>query len=404
MNDIHNKGKISNGFITGITEDHLGFIWIATIWGLNRYNPVNGDVITIYSKYSESILCKIALQNPTVIPANFSVKFKKIKNERGYFLRSDIYGMCYNEYGFVKAIEIIDFISKKAANTQVDCIIDNKIRALESDEKGNVWIGYEYGGISKIDCQSLKFTHFLSDVSRTVKKNNVFCLLPLKDKVYIGNQNGELEIVDIYSGKYSRVLSEIGNINQIKKFNDTSIWIASQNNVLVLSTKNNRVKAFSDLFPAYKSVAVQGVMSLLTDNQENKWIGTLNKGFILINQHKGFHVYNNTNALVDNEVRSIYMDSFDRLWVSYLNPMVEVFDHHFNKIKTLGKAKNDDFKGSVIFNFFENERGTMYIAGLETGLQEYSIDKNVFAHQKLVMDGPTQIPLNNLTKIVKSTN
>ena len=402
MNDVYNKGKLTNGFITGIAEDKLGFIWISTIWGLNRYNPSNGSIVNFYSKYFEAILIKIAQANKTVVPLNFIVKLKRIKNERGLYLKSDVYAMCYSEYGFAKAIELIDFFTKNSASTQNESILDNKLRAVESDEQGNIWLGYEYGGISKIDCRTLKFTHYLSGIDRSVKQNNVFCLLPFRNKVYVGNQSGELEVVDIRTGKYTIVMANVGNISQIKKFDSTSVWIAAHQNITVLNTSNNKVKNFSDLFPEYKNIATFGGASLLTDSQGNKWVGTYNKGFFLMNQPKGFHMLNKLNAIADNEVRPIFVDSKDRIWIGYLNPLVEIFDANFNKIKTLTKSNNAGLRGTEIFQFRENEQHKMNISGLESGLQEYDIEKNQFEHQVVVMDGSKAIPLNNLTKIVKS--
>ncbi|GLR19197.1 hybrid sensor histidine kinase/response regulator transcription factor [Portibacter lacus] len=109
------------------------------------------------------------------------------------------------------------------------------------------------------------------------------------------------------------------------------------------------------------------ITDLVLDEQKNNlWIGT-RKGLTLFktDTHK-FTTYlpeeNNPNSLPEEEIRSIYVDKFERIWVGTKRMGVHLFHMNENRFE---KVKIEGF--NYIKSIFEDKKGNIWIGSYDTG-------------------------------------
>lgn len=403
INDVYNKGVLTNGFITGIIEDEQGYIWIATISGLNRYNPTNGNVQKFYSSYADSLVLQLPIIYKSEFPADFIDMVKKVRKEGNTILKTDLFDLCLNTYGFNKAIELSNLIVKYLSGTLSKSLLDNKLRAITTTKDGSIILGYEYGGISKLNTQTCEFTHYIyqSKSNTRPKDRNIFSIYVSGNEVYAGNNDGTVDIINLKTKIFSPVsgLPDMGHISQINEFEPGLIFIGGYNNIVIFNTKDKSVVDFADFYPNHKSISTLGITSFITDNQRNRWVGTFNNGVFLISRPNVFKVIGKEHNIVNDIITSIYIDKNKNFWIGYLKSGISLFDKNFKKIKSFEHLPQ--FKGNESFTFFQDNVQAIYTLSNKSGLMEYKFGSGTFSTIRNVKSGKIDIPLDNIRKIVK---
>jgi signal transduction histidine kinase/ligand-binding sensor domain-containing protein/DNA-binding response OmpR family regulator len=116
-----------------------------------------------------------------------------------------------------------------------------------------------------------------------------------------------------------------------------------------------------------KGVNIDDVTALELDESTNKlWIGTRNGLTVLKLDTHVFKTYlpeeNNTNSLPDQEIRSVYVDKFKRVWVGTKDTGLYLFypdEERFEKVVIEG------FK--YVKEIFEDKKGNIWIGSYDSG-------------------------------------
>lgn len=161
-------------------------------------------------------------------------------------------------------------------------------------------------------------------------------------------------------------------IYQTVKDKNGFIWIATSDGLVRFDGTNQRVFKHD---PAYKrTISGNKVRSLLYDNQDRLWVGTVGNGLNIYNheadyfQHFSFDK-NNPNSLSNNDVLCIFQDSQDRIWVgteqgiNLFNPRDSSFRrflHDANNPRSVG--------ANAIIKIFEDSQGRIWLGTWDGGL------------------------------------
>lgn len=235
-------------------------------------------------------------------------------------------------------------------------------RIVKTDSQGRVWIGTRDGlsyydeekdkfrnffyekkgkklqinGIAEISPEQLlistqegltmfdiKESRFVDDsFSTAMHKIVASALYRQGDIIYIGTPVDGLYSYSIPQKKLERITPITGTkqIQAILQQSPTRIWIATEGaGLLLFNPKTQEVKAYHHSSSNPKSISSNYIRSLALDSQNRLWIGTFNDLNIYHEGNDSFVSYSSSpvesGSLSQRSVRSIFMDSQGGMWL-----------------------------------------------------------------------------------------
>ena len=173
------KDGLASNLVEQITVDKLGFVWIATSRGVNKFDGVN----FIHYRSDDN--------DPNSL-SNDYVRCLFVDNDNNIWFGTKGGGLNYFNRNTGK------FIHYTYDENDDSSISNNEILNIFRDSKNRLWIGTE-GGLNLFDDTTQKFTRFISDSSDpyTIPQNAVLRIFEDKDQnIWIGSWNGGLTFVE----------------------------------------------------------------------------------------------------------------------------------------------------------------------------------------------------------------
>ena len=224
---------------------------------------------------------------------------------------------------------------------------------LTHDKYGYVWIATELG-LNRFASNSFK-QYYKSEKQdgRSVNSNEINTLYAEEDQLYIGTRASGLNVLDLETGIFSYYQHDDKDLNSIAT-NDITDIIKAKGGKVWLATYHRGVQRFDPATKKFErfdvsnipGLAGSSVWSLAEDRYGLLYIGHVNKGVSIFNpKTRQVTILNShtTNGLLpDDEVRSIYCDSKNNIWMgtrkglSVYNPALKTI----RKISLALRAKN----------------------------------------------------------------
>lgn len=386
--------SISNNWIYAIAEDSAGNIWVGTKGGLNQYLRNENRFRRIayqtgfafdVTQYTYDILC---LRNGNVVintPPLVSV-FDQASKSFSHF-RSKL------EYdGAVK---------------------DVKIPILE-DVDGKIWIG-STRGLSAFSLPAKVYSYFTfrNKNGELIKEPNVTALYKdRKGKLWAGTTSGlfnfNLATNQFEEAQFDRSPSEKFSfenccIRSIAEDKSGNLIVGTEGNGLyVLSLNLQDYVAVQHYTSENSDIGHNIVQSLIIDQSENLWIGTLQGISKTDLKKKKFNLYRRSNSpnslnLLGNVIASLYKDDDGILWVGNwgqgLNRVNRETGHveHFSTHQTGNHKLSNDF----VHVIFKDSDHRIWL-GTRDGISIYDKPGNRFVPWVQYFKNPGLPALNNV--------
>jgi len=314
-----NEG-LSNSLINEVYQDHLGFIWVATEDGLNRFDGIQ------FKPFSD---------DKNGLKANFLTSI--YEDSRGTLWVGLINGLQVYKHDIESFNEIEIFINNKQVHPYISGIAEA--------ENGDIWITTSRYGILKIDHET-KRPRYSTRLNKELSSFYLECIHIDRDGlIWIGSDNNGLNTYDPQSGEIN-TFSESkdapfyipGNdITDIVEDKSGNIYIASLKGGLVKYNKHS--KTLSRIISSIKNEKHLPVKSLLFDSKMRLWVGTDGKGLLRLNNQTGLlEPMNPGSSSFDfsrSKIHSIIEDNVGNIWLGifqkglYLFPeSPEMFNHY----------------------------------------------------------------------------
>ena len=369
--NIGTEQGLSQSTVTCILQDRIGFLWVGTLGGLNKYD---GYTFTKYKHEPHDInslndngiraMQEDLSGNLWILTEDGSLN--KYVREKNIFYRLKVHTKAH------------------ADNIQVTSIFENRSNTL--------WLGTKSRGLMKIKENSAPSSDKTSHLS-LIKQYNPIGLNnnsirtiyeDHKGNLWLGTENGlflfnsETETFRHFQQDPRNPDSLNGNIvYSIVEDNHRFLWIATDYglNRLVEINANKGNTLFEHFKPSDQSLqdlSNYAAYIIREDSYGNLWIGTYGGGLLKYDpKRETFYHYvhnpNNPASLSNNIVLSIIEDRSGLLWIGTLAgglnkllPTSIKFQHYKNN-PDISLNQNHDF----IFSFCEDRYGTMWIGTLE---------------------------------------
>ncbi|MGJ1434462.1 two-component regulator propeller domain-containing protein [Sphingobacterium siyangense] len=373
---------LSQSTVFAITQDTLGFIWVGTQDGLNRYD---GKTFTIYKPSKDN---KSSISSYYV----FSIFVDKDGNlwagGNGGLSLYNANTDSFKNYA----------LHPKPGEWYVTNIIQ--------DQQGGIWASTNTGEIYRYDLKNDTFRELKSNVAVYGAKG-IYSIASLGKELLLGTENG-LFIYEIKSGRTRSLSNPFGNIWVNYFYRDGPfLWIGTEGKGLLrLDTRNHQFINYLRIPMNGRSIADNNIRGITKDASGKLWIGTFGGLSIFDGVGNFENYYHHTNApmtLSQNSVRCIFRDRQGGMWLGTYYGGLNYFhnDHiNFNLLsQNTGTAMLNDKVVNVIK---EDNNGNFWIGTNDKGVDYWQPKRNTIRHFAYQETGGS-ISSNNIKAIAFGT-
>lgn len=256
------------------------------------------------------------------------------------------------------------------------------IQQVMSDGDGNLWIGFENGGLDILNIAKEQFSHLSHDPSNPsgLKSNSIWALMKDSNgRIWVGSYNKGIDLYDPYFKSFSTIIDKKGDLNNsvINSFAEDSkgnIWIGSDGYGIDYYDRKAKTLTHYEHIPGKRnSLANNSVLKLTVDKRDNLLIGYWAGGVSYFNtRSKRFthHVNqpDNPSKLINNNVFDIKPDptSSGKFWVGTWGNGIQLFDPQTGTFSSpeLGGIMNFNINMMNIRTIEPDDSGNLWLGTL----------------------------------------
>jgi signal transduction histidine kinase/ligand-binding sensor domain-containing protein len=293
------KDGLSQSSVLSILQDKSGFIWMGTSDGLNRYDGTK--FLNFMAAYGSS---------------------KTIKGGPIFAMAEDNNGLIYvGSYG--EGLSVFDpvkatFTHFSSADTIAGRALPNDfVLCLKKHPDGSIWMGTR-AGVSRIDPQTFRFTHFLAADKKFPAYSVIDLLFDAQGTVWAAT----------YGGGLCRMKKDAGRFDQFEnvlpegdRYNNNIIQRIAQNpkGGLLLATDGGAFGFDTQSCKYERFMAIDGkVNTIFVDSRHNIWIGGQDRPLQVIDSNgkmvSGMASQSLREAMPETYIETIYEDRSGGIW------------------------------------------------------------------------------------------
>lgn len=390
------NNELSSSLINQIFQDKRGFIWIATEYGLNRfdglrfsnYKHVSGDSTSIKNNYVRTLF-EDSRQNLLVGCIDGLMKydsetdtFREIPMIRaGKRVFPHITQMQKLHNGEIWVVTtgqgIFRLDEEKQQAESIDAIMRqvnyNFQSNLYEDSHYNIWIGTEGHGLICYlpDTQEVRVFRY-----PVINDNYVSAIGEDKyGNLFIGTQKHGLSRYEREQNRFVPVPYMGGE--------ELSIYcLTLVDDRLLIGTDGQGLKTYNRMTGKIEDYSINSapldfsegkIHTIMEDRDKNLWVGLFQKGIVLMpKQENPFEYYGNKsihyNPIGQGCVMSIYQDSNRHLWVGADNEGIFELDAEGKRLRHYQPGNDPRSMANTIMCMYEDTNGDFWLGTYTRGL------------------------------------
>lgn len=350
---------LSSAWVTSITQDSHGFLWIGTFEGLNRYDGYQFRVF------------KSNPQDSTTFQKDFiGAVCEDARGTLWVGTSSGLYRYDHRRLAFTRYPRIRDGIELPE---------ENKIRSIVPDTLGRLWLGTEGGGVACFDPDVGTFRAFRHETSDplSLSHDSVEALLmDSRGSLWIATWRG-LDKLDPITGALTRVSETMkgpdagafSNIHAMVEARDGTFWLGTWNFGLVrFNPRTGATARFTTRGITPGRTSPIWVTSLWEDRDGCLFAGTEHEGLLVFNPTKQTfqqHIYDHRDpgSLSSRSVASITCDRSGIVWVGTYDGGLNKFDSKKRKFEHYTfRFEGEQYQNhNDIWSIHEDSQGILWV-------------------------------------------
>ena len=359
---------LSQEAVRAIYQDNLGYIWLGTEEGLNRFDGKSFQQFRHQSSNQKSISSDLVYAIASTEENTLWIGTKGRNGGLNKYQYSD------NSFTHFQAGEKADSLS------------GNNITALFVDSKNQLWIGTENHGLNLLlsDKDTGSFKRF--NVQMGLSSNKVRAIA--EDgygNIWVGTDDAGVNVIEPQSFGIKQYKKDSENDNSIP--DDAIRTIVSDNlGNIYLGTAQSGLSYFNineNSFTHYQhnandltSISNNKVLSIFQDSDMNIWVGT-DEGLNLFKEGKFkryFHQNSDYHSLSNNRILSIFQDDGDIVWVGTYSGLNKWNPKRarFNHVRYQSNNEKEQIPRNIITHFSEGDNQNILISTYGGGALMYN--------------------------------
>ncbi len=355
------KGLSQNSILC-LVQDHMGFLWIGTWDGLNRFD---GYEFIVYKP-------------------GISSNFSNISNETVNELFVDSGGDIWVGTDF--GLNVFDpaemnfevFFQDTAGGTEYG---DNRILAVSEGKKGQIWVGTS-NGLYVFD-RSAKEFHLISFPTERLTRRQPYVVKlfhsrnPSNTNMWVGTYCGlyrfnisTLSYTDFSRKKVSLMPSD--TVNAIYEDSRGILWAGTPSGIYCYNTVTETDYIYNT---RNSNLPSDEILSFMEDAEGRLWVGTLGGGIAVFDYAKGvFEPFGNPDELyggmTNNYIYSMLQTKNGSIWLGTIRGLNKFTPGKFRFTHISAASGKPMLNSNMVWSFLEIDTNTVWI-GTENGINVY---------------------------------
>ena len=317
------ESNLPHPTINAISQDSLGYIWIATQGGLVRYDGIHAKTYT-----------------------NNKNEPNSIGNNWIYAIFTDSSGRLWftSDGGIHLYIPEQDNFLNFKDSLKYPEVTGKSYQAVIEDKVGNIWFASRYAGLTKYDIRSSTFTNY-DTLNSDLSSNHLTDIqLDHSGKIWVATKDSQLNIYDPITDSFTQLQDNQFNysaspIKTLFVDNTNMLWAGSEGmGLYVIDTVTHSIlRNFSIDKNNANSICDNNINDIIQDSKHRIWIATSN-GLCMYNKDASNFVryrknLSNVKSLINNRATSLFEDDGGVIWIgtqdgiSYWNGSLNYFTH-----------------------------------------------------------------------------
>lgn len=368
---LNSQHGLSQNTANAIVQDRLGYIWIGTEDGLNRYNGHELNVFRYQPNNPNS------LRNNTVESLFFDSQQRLWIGTNGGLSRLEQDGKTMTHF-------VHDPQNPKSLSA-------NKVWVTYEDKNGGIWVGTDKGGLNYLDEKRNEFKRFEFPDLKPEEGRGINVRALQQDRagrLWIGTNRGlfYLEhgaVMPVFASLASSEFKLPANPSIMALALDSQghLWIGLHDHGLVRShVRDGILQYFYHQPEDPRTLIANGIRSLLFDGEGRLWVGTRTRGISLMDMETASfqhfqHAVFRPKSIGHDRIQCLMVDRSGVLWIGTNGGGVNrlaLKNLHFNHYLHSSADDGDSEKSrSFVKALFEDQYGILWVGSLRGGLIEF---------------------------------
>ncbi|MEP6947698.1 MAG: two-component regulator propeller domain-containing protein [Ginsengibacter sp.] len=397
----HSHCSLYSNNVTTIIRDQKDFIWIAYSDGMIEKMDAADD----------KIVSRVNLLHQISNGQNLDYRlFADADNDIWIYSVNVAKGIYY----YKPSSNSILPVNKDSREIRLN---NNIITGIVQDDKGNIWIATDHGGINVIDKQNFSIHYITNNENdnKSISQNSLTTLYKDNDGIiWMGTFKKGINYFHESTLKFPLYTHLSGNrgsltYNDVNKFAEDqkgNLWIGTNGGGLIYFNRaTGNFKQYLHDTSDKNSLTNNVIVSLWMDHEQKLWIGTYYGGMDCYDGKKFIHYKHDDkdlSSLADDRVWEIFEDSQDRLWIGTLSEGLELFDRKNNKFIHHKVGTGNTIRCNYISAIIEDTNGNIWI-GTAFGIDILDKSTGLFRHFEHIENDKTSLSHNNVIDILQDS-
>ncbi len=350
------KHGLANNWISAITEDVTGNIWVG------HWDQFEGGGVT---RIDNSGNLKV-----------FNTK-NGLHDNKIWCIAADkegniLIGTTEHGMDIFKGEHFITY-------TTQDGLINNQVSAITQDVNNRIWFG-TYGGITVFNPRQKTFDYFtqqnnhISNMIRFLKRDadgNIWIGTSDQGVIKYHSKRNSFEYMSLINSNFPRAGGiYINDVYALETDLDNAVWVGTFDGLLRYDNSQGTIKTFTQI----NGLPGNTISSLYADSKNNLWIGVKNKGLTLSTPQGFSRIY----AVKDVTPTCLTEDRNGRLWIGTdANGVLSLKDTAVERFTT-----HEGLLSNLINFIITDDNNNIYV-GTNNGLNKIIPGENkIFVYTK----------------------
>lgn len=408
QNYLYRQSKLSSNLITKITQDSVGYIWIGTENGLNKFDGWNythyfrndEDSMSLSGNYIETFLTDsdetlwIGCNRGLHIYSTYEDNFHKIKFPNNIHPSiKDIIQLRNKEIWVVTAGYGIFSIDKENLTAtsihRINNLLDQPYAIhIFQDRNLQIWIALSDNRIARISANGKEVEIYKIPIEPKRKIQGI--TEDHKGRMYIATSS-EIFLWDNILEKLIRVKIEGQmNIRGITCSKEGILYVHTAGQGLKEIDSNTMCLSTIEPHPNLNNIKQEKINAFYEDNKGNLWLGCYKKGLLKIMKEPSlFDFWNLSDFLGKGSILSIYKDKKNTIWLG-------TYNSNLLKMNEKGEITSSFFTKHDVASIFEDSTGIFWLGSHQGNLL-------TFCRETKEIRIVSQLKNKSITEIIEDT-
>jgi len=372
--------------IRHLAEDKRGDLWIGTENnGLYRYNP-NTETLRHYSTETKG---RQALSHNKILSLHPDSNGDIWVGTSGGGLNR--FDRKTEEFSYYQQASSTN---SNNSNNNSSGLSSNIIWGIQEDQRGNLWIAVDDGGLNLLDRESdtiFSYQHHPGD-QNSISNNKARSIYEDRNGgLWIGHYPSGLSKLDRYGSAFISYRHDPANNNSLSHSSVLSVaedtqsnfWVGTEYGLNYINRKTHKITRYSDIVKTDDLIGNSPILSIAEDDTGDIWIGTWRKGLSRLNRttQKLTHYSHKTHPSGpkgDDEIWTLLQDKQQRLWIGTQDSGMYLYDHQQDKFTKI-LIHDKPYTSGRILVFYHDRQGNFWV-GSDTALHQYDPEQQSVRH------------------------